>query len=142
MTLSAAKKPLNIIIALIAIGIVVFYSLCGGTCSYLRGTMLGLDLKYAGIAYMLSIIVLSLLRWNFIVLLFVCTAAGVEAYLIGFQIVHSTYCPFCLGFGVTVIAQVLLNFNWSRKWYMTSFFLIGIALCFLFFKGSVIPMYS
>lgn len=133
---------INIILSVIAIGIIAFYDICGGTCSYLKGAIFGIDLKYAGILYMIALIALNILKWDFIVLLSISIALGIEIYLIGFQISYRTFCPFCLAFGIIVISQFILNFNWSKKWYMISCIIIGILFFVFFFKGSVLPTYD
>jgi hypothetical protein len=133
---------INIILSVIAIGIITFYDICGGSCSYLKGAIFGIDLKYAGIIYMAALIALNILKLDFFVLLFVSMALGIEIYLIGFQISYWTFCSFCLAFGVIVIGQFILNFNWSRKWYMISCIIIGLLFFVFFFKGSVVPTYD
>jgi hypothetical protein len=133
---------INIILSVIAIGIITFYNICGGTCSYLKGAIFGIDLKYAGILYMIALIALNILKWDFIVLLSISIALGIEIYLIGFQISYRTFCPFCLAFGIIVIGQFILNFEWSKKWYMISCIIIGILFFVFFFKGSVLPTYD
>jgi hypothetical protein len=136
------KHIINVVLSVIAIGIIVFYDVCGGSCSYLRGAIFGIDLKHAGILYMIAFIALNLLKGDFFVLLFVSVAFGVELYLIGFQITHKTFCPFCFAFGIIVIGQFIFNFNWSRRWYMISCIITGLLFCIFFFKGSVIPTFD
>jgi hypothetical protein len=135
-------RIINIALSVIAIGVIAFYNICGGTCSYLKGAIFGIDLKYAGILYMVALIALNILKWDFPVLLFVSIALGIEIYLIGFQISYWTFCSFCLAFGIIVISQFVLNFNWSRRWYMISFIIFGLLFFVFFFKGSVIPIYD
>jgi hypothetical protein len=135
-------RIINIVLSVIAIGVIAFYDICGGTCSYLKGAIFGIDLKYAGILYMVALIALNILKWDFPVLLFVSIALGIEIYLIGFQISYWTFCSFCLAFGIIVISQFVLNFNWSRRWYMISFIIFGLLFFVFFFKGSVIPIYD
>jgi|PlaIllAssembly_1097288.scaffolds.fasta_scaffold45911_1 hypothetical protein len=133
---------INIALSITAVGIIVFYDICGGTCSYLKGSIFGIDLKYAGIIYMIALISLNILKWDLPILLFVSMALGVEAYLIGFQISYWTFCPFCFAFGIIVISQFIFNFNWSSRWYMISCIIIGLLFCVFFFKGSIIPTYD
>ena len=124
---------INIVLSVIAIGIIVFYDICGGTCSYLKGAIFGIDLKYAGILYMIALIALNLLKWDFLVLLFVSIALGIEVYLIGFQISYRTFCPFCFAFGIIVISQFIFNFKWSKKVvYDFLYHYRPFILCFLF----------
>jgi len=57
--LVSRKYLLNIILAVAAAGIMVFYSFCTTSCAYLKGDLLGLDLKYVGILFMMIIIALK-----------------------------------------------------------------------------------
>lgn len=139
---TAKKNIINIALSVIAIGVIAFYSICGGSCSYLKGGMFGIDLKYAGILYMIFLIILNILKRDFFILLSVSIALGIEFYLIGFQISYRTFCPFCLAFGIIVISQFVINFDWSRKWYMLSCVIIGFLFFVFFFKGSVLPTYD
>jgi hypothetical protein len=136
-TLKKRKYLINIVLAIIAIALVVFYSICGNYCSYLKGTLLGVDLTYTGIAYMVLLIVLNLLRWDGLILALLAAGVGTEIFLIGFQFWHQTFCPYCLIFGGLLIAQFFYNFE--RRWLVPSIVLIvvGFLLFLLFFKGSV-----
>jgi hypothetical protein len=136
------KRIINIILSIIGLGIVLFYGICGGTCSYLKGALFGIDLKYAGFFYMIVLIILNILKWDLLILFSVSIALGIEVYLVGFQISYWTFCPFCLAFGIIIIGQFILNFNWSKKWYMISCIGIGFFFFVFFFKGSVIPTYD
>ena len=140
--LGIKKQIVNCTLSVIAIGVIALYSICGGTCSYLKGAIFGIDLKYTGILYMIAFIALNILKWDFLVLLSASMAIGVEAYLIGFQVSYWTFCPFCFAFGIIVIGQFILNFKWSKKWYMVSCVIIGLLFFIFFFKGSVIPTYD
>jgi hypothetical protein len=139
---STKKRVINIVLSMIGIGIILFYSICGGTCSYLKGAIFGVDLKYAGFFYMIVLIALNVFKSDLFVLPSVSIALGVELYLIGFQFVYWTFCPFCLAFGIIAIGQFILNFNWLKKWYMIFCIIIGFLLFVFFFKGSVIPTYN
>lgn len=141
--MSGAKKPLvNIALAVIGIVVVLFYGLCGGTCSYLRGTIIAIDLKYVGILYMVVFIIVNILKWDLLILFFAAAALGIEFYLIGFQVRYWTFCHFCLAFGAIVIAQFMLNFDRSRKWYMAIGAVTGLLFFLFFFRGSVLPTYD
>ena len=114
----------------------------GSQLQILKGAIFGIDLKYTGILYMIAFIALNILKWDFLVLLSASMAIGVEVYLIGFQVSYWTFCPFCFAFGIIVIGQFILNFKWSKKWYMVSCVIIGLLFFIFFFKGSVIPTYD
>ncbi len=136
------RRLLTVLLACLAIGVVVFYSICGGSCSYLKGAVLGIDLTYVGIIYMLVILVLSLLRKDKILLPLLAAGIGVEIFLVGLQVKYDTYCPYCLIFGAVVISLFIINFNLSRKWLAVLGIAVGFAAFLLLFKGQVAPRYS
>ena len=140
--LASIKYPLNGILSLAAIGSMVFYSVCGGSCSYLKGSILGLDLKYAGVVFMIAIIVLSLLKRDSLLVVLLSAGIGVEAFLVAFQVKNGVYCPFCLTFGALLVLMFLLNMDFSRSWVMGFFIILGFISFVIFFKGSVIPTFA
>ncbi len=136
------RRPLNIILPLVAIGLEVFYSICGGACSYLRGELAGIDLQYVGIAFMVLLIVLTLLRRDLVLLAALSAGFGVELYLIGFQVWYNTYCPYCLAFGGILVVQLMLNMDF-RKWKLASVTALASLLVFAWlFEGSMSPVYA
>jgi len=139
---STKKRFANIVLSAIAMGAILFYSICGGSCLYLRGAIFAIDLKYAGILYMAILILLNILKRDLFIIPFVSTGVGVELFLIGFQVRYWTFCPFCLIFGAVVIAQFFLNLDWSKKWYIVFCIIIGFLVFTLFFKGGVAPTYD
>jgi len=139
----SAKKPLiNMALSVIGIGVVLFYSLCVGTCSYLKGTIFTIDLKYVGILYMVAFIIINILKWDILILLFSSAALGIELYLVGFQVRYWTFCHFCLCFGIIIISQFILSSNMARKWYMLFGVIVGLLFFLFFFRGSVLPTYD
>ncbi|MCK7512254.1 MAG: hypothetical protein MZV70_54890 [Desulfobacterales bacterium] len=56
------RLVITILLALIGIGLMAFYAVCDTACSYLRGDIFGIDLKYIGVGYMAVIIILALLK--------------------------------------------------------------------------------
>jgi|GEM_PF-2224010 len=133
---------INIVLACAAIGLEVYYSICAGSCSYLQGTLLGIDLQYIGMAYMVCIALLSLLRKNVPLILLISAGVGIEFYLIGFQIWHDTYCSYCLAFAAIVFILFILNFRRDRKALCAITMAAALILFSLFFKGSLAPSYS
>ena len=77
--LSRYKRGTTIVLGLAGIGIMTAYSLCSESCMYLRGTMLGLDLKYLGMLYMGSVLAASGLGKNAACAAGVSTAAANSA---------------------------------------------------------------
>lgn len=136
------RQIVNIALSVIAIAVVVYYSLCTGSCAYLKGDIFSVDLKYVGIAFMVVIIICNVTRKDFILLLLLSAGIGGEIYLIGFQVVHDTYCPFCLAFGATIVLQFILNFEWSKRWYVLASVIAGLVFYLLFFNGATVPAYN
>jgi hypothetical protein len=54
------KKPTNVVLLLLGIGIVIYYRTCGQSCTFLKGNMFGIDLAYFGIALCAALIVVNL----------------------------------------------------------------------------------
>ena len=52
MTRDHVLKIINIVFPIAGIGLMVFYEVCDTSCSALRGTFMGLDLKVIGILFM------------------------------------------------------------------------------------------
>lgn len=136
------KHIINIVLACIAIGLEIYYSICAGSCSYLRGSILGIDLQYVGIACMALIILLGVLKQDFLIFLIMSAAVGIEFYLIGFQVWYDTYCPYCLAFGGIIFALYIVNFIKGRLYYSLFFMAMGFIGFSLLFKGSVAPTYT
>jgi thiol:disulfide interchange protein DsbA len=139
----AGKRYILIIaLALIAVGIEVYYSICGGACSYLSGSLFGIDLQYIGIAFMALIILLSIIKKALFLVIALSAGVGVEVYLVGFQIWYDTYCPYCLIFGGIVMIMFLLNI---RKAFLRTAAIsaaLTLILFSIFFKGSATPVYA
>ena len=51
------RNIITIALSLIGIVLMAYYDYCDTECSYLRGDLLGIDLKWVGIAYMAVIII-------------------------------------------------------------------------------------
>jgi len=141
-TVRSAKHFINIILACVAVGLEVYYSICGGSCSYLKGDLIGVPLQYVGIGFMACIVLLSLLKGDTLLLMLLSAGVGTEFYLVGFQIWYSTYCPYCLAFGGVVFLLFLLNFSRTRKWLSVISMVLAFFLFSLFFNGSVTPSYA
>lgn len=135
---------INIVLSAIAVGVMVLYlsNICANSCSYLKGSIFGIDLQYIGIAYMAVLICLNLLRKDLFIIVLLSAGTGVEAFLVGFQVIHATYCPFCLVFGAIVLMQFVLNFDWKRKWFIVSSMIIGFTLFAIIFRGTAFPTYA
>lgn len=133
---------LNIIIALVAVGIEVLYSICGDACSYLSGSLFGIDLEYVGIAFMAIVILLSILKKDFLLNIALSAGAGVEIYLVGFQVWYNTYCTYCLVFGGMLMVMFFLNMRKNEIKNAIICMAGSLILFSIFFKGSVTPVYA
>jgi hypothetical protein len=116
------RSALTVILALIGVGLMVFYTWCDTSCAYLKGDILGIDLKYVGMAFMLVVIALGLGRQSDILRLLLAAGIGVEIFLVSFQFREEVFCPFCLAFGLIVLIMYALHYEgpqgepgWGRK---------------------------
>jgi len=105
------RNVITIILAAAGIGIMVFYATCETTCSFLQGDILGIDLMYIGIGYMLMIIILAAFRQMAYVRSLLAAGIGVEAYLVAFQFKEDVFCPYCLAFAFIIITAFILNYE-------------------------------
>ncbi len=142
-------KIINMIFPIIGVGLMIAYGACDTSCSSLRGTFLGVDLKVIGILFMAILFVLTLppvsryaTSVNHMRAMMLCSALGGEVLLVRFQIVYDIYCPFCLAFGLCLVALFAANFTKMNKYLALGAFLAGIVAFALFFKGSVLPLYA
>jgi thiol-disulfide isomerase/thioredoxin len=67
---------------------------------------------------------------------------GVEVYLVGFQVWHNTYCPYCLAFGGILVVMFFLNVRKAEAKSAMLCAAISLALFALFFRGSATPAYA
>jgi len=142
-------KTTNLILPLIGMGLMIFYQACDTSCSYLQGTFWGVDLKIVGMLLM-AVLLVSVLppasRYpvpvNLTRTMMLSAAVGAEILLVRFQMVQETYCPFCLAFGICVLALFAANFSRMNRYLALSSFLAGIGAFALFFEGSVLPLYG
>lgn len=142
------RRSFNVILPLIGMGLLIFYSFCDTSCRYLKGDLLGMELQDVGIIFMGLLLALNLplpgrygdmgehLRTALI-----SGALGGEALLVRFQIVNDTYCPLCLAFGACVVVLFAVNFAAMRKPLALGAFLAGLGVFSLFFSGLVLPLY-
>jgi uncharacterized membrane protein len=148
MTLNKTLKIANMLFPIIGIELMVFYEVCETSCSYLQGTFAGVDLKYIGIFFMAALLAVSLpfaSRYetpvNHLRTMMLAGALGGEILLVHFQIVHETYCPFCVAFGLCILILFTSNIGKMNKYLAAGSFVAGVSAFWLFFEGSVLPLY-
>ncbi len=131
------RNPITVILALTGIGLMFYYDYCDTACSYLKGDILGVDLKWIGIAYMSAIIVFAVLRQSDFVRAFLAAGLGVEVFLLTYQLRNDVFCPFCLAFAVTVILAFIVNYEASSAW------IANQRKMWIYFLGEVsFPMFK
>jgi len=140
--LTHKKRWINNIFSFVGIVVALLYNICEESCAYLQGFILGLALNYLGIFYMGTLILSSLLKKSLIFLFLLSFGVGAELYLLGFQINKGIYCYYCLSFASIIFLLFLLNFERSKKIFITISVVLGFILCSVFFKGSVTPIYA
>ncbi|MDA8123728.1 MAG: hypothetical protein M0009_00870 [Deltaproteobacteria bacterium] len=143
------RKIIDRALPVIGIGLMVFYEVCDTSCSSLQGTFWGVDLRWIGILYMAVLLVMALppvSRYGSPVrhlrTMMLSGALGGEILLVRFQIVHQTYCLFCLVFGLCIVALFVAHFPKMNKWLALAALLAGLAAFALFFKGTVLSLYT
>jgi thiol-disulfide isomerase/thioredoxin/uncharacterized membrane protein len=161
------RNALTIFLALAGIGIVAFYKVCDTACAYLEGDLLGVDLTYIGIGYILSLILMAAFRQTAYVRTLLAAGIGVELHLIAFQFQEEVFCPYCLAFAFIIITAFIINYEkpfieersmWKRIIYglgdvallplmrtrlpLTFFLVLGYIFIVLTFSGSSTPAYS
>lgn len=157
----------TIILALVGIGIMAYYDYCDTACSYLRGDVLGIDLKWVGMAFMAAVISFAAFKQTAFVRMLLAAGLGVEVHLYAFQWQNDVYCPFCLAFSIMLILSFLINYEVPSAWRekrsrMWLYFLgevnvpmlkirrfplllmsvLGYVTILLTFSGSVTPAYG
>lgn len=110
------RRSMTIVLAVISIALMVYYDYCDTACSYLKGDVLGIDLKWVGVAYMALIIVFAVVRQASLVRIFLAAGLGVEVHLYAFQLQNDVYCPFCIAFSLMLIASFIVNYEVPSVW--------------------------
>ncbi len=141
-SIGSKKYWINTIMAIVGIGLISLYLVCGEGCAYLRGSIFSIDMKYLGTLYMGLLLLFNLLRRNSIFLSLLSSGLGAEIYLIGFQIKNEVICYYCLAFGAVILILFLLNFNMKKKILIGISLILGLTLFSIFFKGNVTPLYA
>lgn len=142
-------KALNVLLPIVGIGLMLVYVYCDTSCSYLKGSFLGIDLKWLGTIYMVALFLSAFHCEDFAVstvghirTIMVSAAVGAEFFLTGFQVVKETFCPFCLAFSVCIFILFGINFKSMNKRFMIASILAGLIGFILFFEGQVNPTFD
>ena len=136
------KRSATIVLGLAGIGIMTAYSLCSESCIYLRGSVLGLDLKYLGMFYMGSVLAAGGFGKNAACAILLSLGLGGEVFLLGFQVMNGVYCPYCLVFAAVAIALFAIHLERIRPSTAILFAAIGFSVFLSLFSGSATPAYA
>jgi len=141
-TALTGKEKINILLALAGIALVFVYAYCGDSCSYLKGSIFGIDLKYMGVLFMGTLVALGLFGLRDYRLLLLSAGVGAEVFLIGFQVHNDVFCPYCLSFGAVLLLLFAINLDWSKRKLVGIFAVLGLLFFVVFFDGSVTPAFA
>jgi len=133
--ISDYKWLLNVLLAVLGIVIIVLYYFCGSSCLYLAGTVFGVDLKIWGLLYLCILTVILVLRQNALTCGLLSAGVGGEIFLIGYQVVHKTYCPYCLALALIVVLLFCINLDKRRVKLILLSIILGFVLMTVFFQG-------
>jgi len=136
------KRGTTIALGIAGIAVMAAYSLCSESCTYLRGSMLGLDLKYLGIIYMGAILATGGFGKNAACAILLSLGLGGEVFLLGFQVMNGVYCPYCLAFAAVVLVLFAIHLERIRPSTAILFAAIGFSVFLSLFSGSATPAYA
>lgn len=122
------RRIINISLCLLGLMVVILYYFCGSTCLYLAGTVFGVDLKIWGLIYFSVFCLIAILRQHTLGCLLLAAGLGGEIFLIGYQVLHRTYCPYCLILALIIAVLFVINLD-KRKATMA---LLSVVLGFIF----------
>ncbi|HPQ60571.1 MAG TPA: hypothetical protein PLR43_03520 [Syntrophales bacterium] len=104
------------VLTLAGFGALSFYTLCGSDCSYLRGDILGVDLKILGYVFLSLVLLFTFLRDRGALRVLLASALGMEAFLVAFQVRERVFCPWCIAFALVVVALFAVNHERPSFW--------------------------
>jgi thiol:disulfide interchange protein DsbA len=122
------RRIINVGLSILGLMVIVLYYFCGSTCLYLAGTVLGIDLKIWGLIYLGVFAVIALLKQDALACVFLSVGLGGELFLVGYQVMHQTYCPYCLILALIIALLFVINLD-KRKVTVT---LLSTILGFVF----------
>lgn len=129
------RRVINIGLALLGLIDIVLYYYCGSTCLYLAGTVLGIDLKLWGVALLWLFTMLVLFRQHTFCCLLVSAGLGGEIFLVGYQILHRTYCPYCLILALIIAVLFVVNLDKKKITLTMLSVILGFVFLLAFFQG-------
>jgi len=129
------RRVINIVLALLGCVVIILYYYCGSSCLYLAGTVLGIDLKIWGVAFLWLFTMLVLFRQHTLCCLLVSVGLGGEIFLVGYQLLHRTYCPYCLLFALIVFVLFVMNLDKKKLTLSLLGVVLGLVFLLAFFQS-------
>jgi len=136
------RRIANVVLPLIVLADMVLYNFCLSTCSFLKGDVLGIDMKYVGLIIPLPLIALALVKQDLLYFAAVAFGVGGEVKLVSFQLASKVYCPYCLTAGAIIVLLLILNFRRSWAILAASCLVIGFLFFQLFLHATTMPVYT
>lgn len=136
------KRLITGILAVTGMGIILAYIVCEDSCRFLKGSILGVDLKYLGLVFLGVVLLFNFLKKDALLLMLLSFGIGGEMFLFGYQVATAVYCPFCLSFGAILILMFVVNFKKSKMYLAALSTLLGLLFFLFSFAGSLRPAYA
>jgi hypothetical protein len=136
------RRIANVVLPLIVLADMVLYNFCLSTCSFLKGDVLGIDMKYVGLIIPLPLIALALVKQDLLYFAAVAFGVGGEVKLVSFQLASKVYCPYCLTAGAIIVLLLILNFRRAWAILAASCLVIGFLFFQLFLHATTMPVYT
>ena len=136
------RRIANVVLPLIVLADMVLYNFCLSTCSFLKGDVLGIDMKYVGLIIPLPLIALALMKQDLLYFAAVAFGVGGEVKLVSFQLASKVYCPYCLTAGAIIVLLLILNFRRAWAILAASCLVIGFLFFQFFLHATTMPVYT
>lgn len=136
--ISDHRRIINLCLSILGLILIMLYYFCGSSCLYLAGTVFGVDLKIWGVIYLCVFALLALFRQDALGYVLLSVGLGGEIFLVGYQVVHRTYCPYCLLLALIIAMLFLINLD--KKKVMMAAFSVVLGFVFLLAFFQSIPL--
>ncbi|RNC70395.1 MAG: hypothetical protein ED859_06180 [Desulfuromonadales bacterium] len=136
------RRLVSIALALCGVAAAVTYLFCTDACSRVAGSVAGVGLPWLGIGFMAAVAGAALLRFDNVVFSLLSAGVGVEAFLVGRQVIDGRYCIWCLLFAAAVLLLFVLNFDRRRMRLLAAASVAGFFAMFAGFAADPIPAYA
>lgn len=133
--ISDYRRFINLGLCLLGLMVIILYYFCGSSCLYLAGTVFGMDLKIWGLIYLCVFALIAFLRQDTLACLLVAAGLGGEIFLVGYQVLHQTYCPYCLILALIIAVLFVINLNKRQGTLVFLSVVLGFVFLLAFFQG-------